>query len=260
MNFYLNEYSLCGQFATIEDFVTTEIGSIYRCIMLVKKGNLVIINSEKLKDAFITKEERLSDLGRIKQSEELLQLQLCLQEEAYSDRYWENSDQLQQDMDAIYVWNENDVSLTSMAEAAASDSPLLSCAREGLTDQKIRVQKKKRGVDNIYNEIQSIHTEQYLVEKYGENLALSRDDVLKIRYRGTRIDYTTIESEHGADQLEKNEYNSLIGTLDKFIGHESFNSIDLDDGLEYKKYSPSQSEWNRFSGGKYRNMQIIRRH
>lgn len=81
--------------------------------------------------------------------------------------------------------------------------------------------------------------------------------MLKIRYEGTRIDCTTLETEYGADILEKSEFNMLISTLDKLVEHESWESIGRDDGLEYKKYTPSPKN-NWFRDGKYKGKTIMK--
>ena len=96
------------------------------------------------------------------------------------------------------------------------------------------------------------------IENYGSRLGISRDDILIERYRGTRVDYSTIEREFGANSLEENEYNLVMGTLDKVVQHESFETMAKDDGLEYKKYTPKQKGKNWFSSAKYRNKCIMK--
>ena len=58
--------------------------------------------------------------------------------------------------------------------------------------------------------------------------------------------------------MEKEEYELLLGTLDKFVKHESWESIGLDDGLEYKKYTPSAKEEDWFRNSVYRDMTIMK--
>ena len=67
-----------------------------------------------------------------------------------------------------------------------------------------------------------------------------------------------LEKKSGPDQLEESEYKQLLGTLDKFVQHESWDTIDRDDGLEYKKYTPKNDEKNWFRGLKYSGQTIMK--
>lgn len=66
----------------------------------------------------------------------------------------------------------------------------------------------------------------------GERMGLERDECLKARYAGTRVDCSMLEKEYGAKYLEKDEYHLLLGTLDKLVKHESWETIALDTGME----------------------------
>lgn len=90
----------------------------------------------------------------------------------------------------------------------------------------------------------SIYSPGYLAQNHSKNLSIGRCEELKILYEGTRIDCSLLEAKSGQDFLEQHEYEQLKKTLDKFVRHESWESIDFDDGLEYKKYHGSgKSDW-----------------
>lgn len=50
----------------------------------------------------------------------------------------------------------------------------------------------------------------------------------------SRIDCSTIEDKYGADILEREEFDGPIKSLKKFVEHESWESIALDDGWNTK--------------------------
>ena len=76
----------------------------------------------------------------------------------------------------------------------------------------------------------------YLTDKFYKELKLSRLDLLKTQFNSTRIDCSILKTDCGVDELEDKEFDSLIGTLNKFVNHESWETIAIDDGLQYKKY------------------------
>lgn len=258
MEFILNEYSLNGQYPSVEEFIK-ELRNFVGCIRLIKKNpDIAISKISNFYDAKITQTERVCDLGKvISGDDELKSFQISLDSEIYDHPpYWDND--IRQNMDNMYWWNDQDVSLTSMAEAAVSESQLLSFRRDKLIDCEIQIlETDDKNVHKVYD-IDSVFSVRYLVNRYGSFIGLTKDEILKVRYQGTRVDYSSIESEYGADTLQTNEYRLLVGTLDKFVEHESFETIATDDGLEYKKYSPSQKKKDWFSSAKYRRVQIMK--
>ena len=257
MEFILNECSLIGQYSSMKEFVE-ELGNVVGCINIIRKNPVNTISKvTNFYEFKITQKEYMYDLKKlISNDDSLISFQLTLDKEVYDRPHWD--DECLQNLESSYWWNEQEISATGMAEAAASSSQLLSFNCKGLVDEKIEIQEiPQKGRKKLFN-VQSIFSVKYLIETYGSQLGIGRDDILKERYRGTRIDYSTIEEKFGVEELEEIEYLSVRRTLDKVVQHESFITIEQDDGLKYKKYKPSQKEKNWFSSAKYRNKCIMK--
>ena len=110
----------------------------------------------------------------------------------------------------------------------------------------------------LWNGVQSIYSPLYLVNSVGKQLKMNRDDILKIRYEGTRIDCSSIESKYGAEELDDSQFQQVISSMDKFANHETWADIEHDDGLEYKKYKPSSPKYDWYNGSMYKNKQIMK--
>lgn len=258
MQFFLNEESLKGQFKSLEDFVKNDLNDVCRCINLINKSsNQILTKISDFYKAPITNKECVADLRCIGCTDELLRLRQILDSEVYDEPYWDKED-IRQNLNSEYIWNDEDVTATSMAEAAENNSPLISFSREGLINKEIIICEMVQSKD--YH-IDSIHDDKYLIEKYSTIIELSRIDYLRIRYRGTRLNFSQFEEKYGTTELSSmtsNDFKILVNTFDKFVGHVSFESIGLDDGLEYKKYSPSQKYHNKFASAKYKNKVIMK--
>lgn len=256
MVFFLNEYSLNGQFETVDEFVNNELRGIVRCINLIKKNNIIAIaKTIDFCDSMITNECKLVDIDKKRYSDEMTKIRILFANEIYNGPFWD--DEFNQNIDALYYWNGKDVSATSMAEAAETNSPLLSFRREGLIDQDVEIEKVLNDINNTFV-VASAHSEKYLVEKFNNILKIDKLNLLKIMFRDTRLDFSQLEEKYGVDTLDEQEYELLKSTLVKFAAHESFNSIDLDDGLEYKKYTPNQKEKDWFASLKYKDKTIMK--
>lgn len=251
MDFILNERSLHGQFRSVDEFLKS-LGANLQCFKLVrsqKQGEI-----RKIADFYkckITEELGLGELRHYPRSDELSRFRIALDKEMRTEPYWDLEPV--HDYGISYWMGEEDMAATAVAEAAVRQESLLSFDSAVYSDRRLCI--KCDGDE--YNVI-SIYRPAYLAECFGEQMGLERDECLKARYAETRLDCTLLEKEHGAEYLEKEEYVLLLGTLDKFVRHESWESIGLDDGLEYKKYTPASDEEDWFRNSVYGNQTIMK--
>lgn len=251
MEFLLNEKSLCGQFEDVNSFLVS-LKPVISCIKLIHdKTDIPIYKTSNFYNCHVTKDETLCNLKHYECSDELLRFKSALDTEIYEKPHWDEEpvhDILQE-----FIWNGENVSVTSLAEAAVTGGALLSFALESFKDKKLTIQ---RGIDSYL--VDSIHTPQYLVQNHNGCLNINRKQILQIMYEDTRIDCSTMEDHYGADILENDEFEELIKSFNKFVEHESWESIALDDGLKYKKYTPKEKEKNWFRGVKYTGRNIMK--
>ena len=251
MDFILNERSLYGQFRSVDEFLKSLEANL-QCFKLVrsqKEGEI-----RKIADFYKCKITEELDLGALRQyprSDELSRFRIALDKEMRTEPYWDLEPM--HDYGISYWMGEEDMAATAVAEAAVRQEPLLSFDSAVYSDSRLCI---KCGGDE-YTVI-SVYRPACLAECFGEQMGLERDDCLKARYAGTRLDCTLLEKQYGAEYLEKAEYILLLGTLDKFVRHESWESIGLDDGLEYKKYTPSSDEEDWFRNSVYSNQTIMK--
>ncbi|EOS25619.1 hypothetical protein C806_01746 [Lachnospiraceae bacterium 3-1] len=250
MEFLLNERSLHGQFQSGDAFLES-LRPVIKCMEILQDcDEIAICKIQNFHECKITENDRLCDLKINGVSDELLRFKLFLDREVYEDPHWDQNPN--HDMSQKFIWEGEDVTATSLAEAAITENPLLSFASDRFSDCRLEIKNNKK---TYY--VDSVHTPRYLLEKYGNAINIERRHILLVRYEGTRIDCSRMEDAYGASILEKKEFEELLSTLDKFVNHESWESIGLDDGLEYKKYSPSSKD-NWFRGVKYRGKTIMK--
>jgi hypothetical protein len=228
MEFILNDESLCGQFDKVSDFLESLRQNI-KCFQIINNSEEnKIYKTFKFYENKVTKSDKLLDLKKYN-DDELVSFLIQLDEIIYENPYWDND--FKQDLSENYTYKDKDINCTSIAEAAENKIPLLSFRYEEFMDKELDVYKGKECI-----KIQSIYTPKYLTEKFGKELKMNRIDRLRTMYNNTRIDCSLLSQDCGINELEESEFELLIGTLDKFINHASWESIATDDGLEYKKY------------------------
>lgn len=249
MEFLLNEKSLCGQFDNVNSFLLT-LNPVIKCIELLHVNDIPIYKTVNFYESKITSNDRLCDLKKYELTEELLRLKLSLDREIYEKPQWDYDPV--HDISQEFMWNDENVSATSLAETAIRKGVLLSFCFEVFKDKMLNICDTR----NTYY-VDSVHTPLYLVEQYRKQIKIERKLQLKIKYENTRIDCSTLEEKYGVDTLEQYEFEEVIKSFNKFVEHESWKTIDVDDGLEYKKYTP-QGNKNWFIGRKYSGKTIMK--
>lgn len=255
MEFLLNERSLHGQFESTDDFLKS-LKPVMNCINIIRAySDMEIYKIRNFHECHITKEKKICDLKLCGNSDELLRLKLKLDQEIYQYPYWD--EEPIHDISLEFLWGEENITATSLAEAAVTGNSLLSFQSSKFQDCELKISSQENGNKNNYH-VFSVHTPKYLLKNFHKLILMDKKQMLIVRYEDTRIDCTTLEEEHGVSILEKDEFAELLSTLDKFVNHVSWESIGLDDGLEYKKYSPSSPKDNWFRSKKYEGKTIMK--
>lgn len=251
MEFLLNERSLHGQFHSVNDFLKS-LKPLIKCMEIIhhcsETGIYKISNFHECK---VTNNIKICDLKTSGMSDELLRFKLSLDREVYKEPFWDKIPA--HDIAQEFIWNGENVTATALAEAAVTQNTLLSFRSEQFCDCELIVDSC---IKTYF--VNSVHTPKYLLQQYCSVMNMDKKYLLLVRYEGTRLDCSTLEEEYGVAILEKNEFNELITTFDKFVNHISWESIGRDDGLEYKKYSPSSPKENWFRSVKYKGKTIMK--
>lgn len=251
MEFLLNERSLHGQFDNIEEFLTS-LRPVVKCMELIRDySDMRIYKIQNFYECRITTKEKICDLKKHSVSDELMRFQLSLDNEIYEEPHWDK-DPIH-DVSDVFTWEGEDVTATSLAEAAVTENSLLSFESDKFKDCVLLIENMEREY-----RVNSIYTPKYLLEQCEKNIEIDRRNMLSVRYDETRIDCSTLEEKYGVDFLEKHEFEMLVSSLDKFVQHHSWEDIDRDDGLQYKKYNPNSSKDNWFKGAKYKGRTIMK--
>jgi len=251
MEVLLNERSLYGQFQSVEEFLKT-LKPVVTCINILHDySDMHIWKTQDFHMCQVTRTERIHDLSKYSGMDELVRFQMSLDREIYDQPHWDLEPI--HDLNEEFKWREEDVTATALAEAAVTGNPLLSFAAQEFCDCELTINKGKEEY-----KVKSVHTPGYLIGEYRDYIHMPREEVLRIRYQRTRVDCSSLETKYGAGTLEREEFQALLSTLDKFVQHTSWESIALDDGLEYKKYKPATVKDDWFNNAKYKGKTIMK--
>lgn len=146
----------------MEEFVG-DLGNVVGCINIIRRNPVNTISKvNDFYNSMVTQQEHIYDLkNRISEDDELKSFQLSLDAEVYDRPYWD--DECVQNLESSYWWNDRNVSVTGMAEAAATSNQLLSFRMDGLVDRKIDIKEiTSDGKQNMFD-VDSVFSVKYLI-------------------------------------------------------------------------------------------------
>lgn len=251
---FINECSLQGQYDTLEEFINRNADFV-KCLNWLYKHNTTwkIYKKNNLYHSQVTKDHKFYDLRQIKiQTEKntkdilrkMKSLLLKLQEEP---PFW-NDEAVTQD--GTYYWNDEDISGTSIAEAAAQRAKMLSFYHPSYCDVLMSVKHETEEVT-----VSSISTYQWFVKELYDCKQIEPDVFLKLYFAGTRLNFSKLEAGYGLEGFEKSEIKDCMKTFERFVNHSTWADIYKDSALVYKDYSPSAKE-NWFRDSEFRDKKI----
>ena len=173
MEFLLNERSLYGQFNSMDDFLKS-LKPLVKCIKIIRNfSNMGIYKTCDFHECKITKDKKICDLNLNGMSDELMRFKLSLDQEIYNEPYWDREPV--HDVSQEFLWNNENFTSTSLAEAVITKNSLLSFQSENFNDCVLTIVNNKK---SYY--INSIHTPKYLLEQYGNILKTDKKHILLI--------------------------------------------------------------------------------
>ena len=247
---FLNELSLDGQFHSIDDFLSDSIPTM-KCLKYMDDNKRQISKCSQFYNCKITPEHTLHDLRGIK-SDKARKFKILLLKTTDTPPFWDIDENREQDDNVHYTMNSDNISGTSLAEAAESDGILISFYHKDYTDKILDIKKNDVETKNVI----SIFTPAYLAKKLWKDKEIQINDYLQMRYEGTRLNFSEFQTEYGFSGFEKDEICECMETFDKFIQLESWDAILHDTALHYKKYMPSSREYNWFKNTTYEGKSI----
>ena len=249
---YLNEMSLDGQFSSMEAFIDS-CDPMIKCLNFINKQNEKVYKHSTFYKQKITQKKTFNDLRGAK-GDKARKLKILLLSTTDNPPFWDEEDHFAQDLESTYIYNKQDVSATSVAEAAEERGMLLSFSHDQYRDCKVAVKKNDQHLADIH----SVYSTVYMSDRLLQKQEIEIHDYLKMKYEGTRLDFTSLEAGYGLENFEKSEIQDCLESFDRFVTHESWEDIAGDTGLYYKSYEPASKSDNWFHGAKYKDLDIYK--
>ncbi|MBM6855478.1 hypothetical protein H6B11_15200 [Mediterraneibacter glycyrrhizinilyticus] len=247
---YLNELSLDGQYDSMEEFFQAA-RPFMKCLKLISEKNCQIQKHSMLYSRKITKDKTLNDLRGMR-GDHVTRLKSLLLSVTDAPPFWDWKEEFAQDLTAEYICENEDVSATSLPEAAEDKGVLLSFPHKKYQDRVLRIVKNGQDIFSL----PAAATVSFMAKCLLDRDVVEFNEYLAARYAGTRLNFSMLEPEFGFDDFEKEEVDDCLRAFDKFVSIHTWDEIYQDQGLRYKKYSPGSDAYDWFRRAKYRGLSI----
>ena len=254
MEAFINEESLCNQYSSIEEFLEKS-EPLFRCLNYLlknKKEKVNILKHSELYEKEIADGMKFRELKTLPYNDKLTKMKSILLAITDNPPYWDwQYEQMVQDFNENYKFNDTDVTGTSIAEAAERKAILMNFFNEIYNDKILSVKKGKEEKN-----VESTYTYYYFLKVLLKRKIINTDEFVQIAYQNTRLDFSQFEEQYGFADFEKEEIQECIETFERFNEHLVWGDIYQDRALCYKSYKPNNKENDWFSETKYRDFSI----
>lgn len=254
MEIVLNEYSLDGQFETMDLFFDSLI-PIIKIHKLIKEADTVaLLRHHEMYQRLVTHDKTLHDVmvdNRSRTSDEIRVFKRMIRELTSEDPYWTTLPRHKaSDSYVNATYGSIPANGHGLAEACERDKVIVSFKHPAFEDDTIEILKNNKPII-----IMNFIDPSQLSELMHERGLVTPHLYCKYRFNSEKLCFDLLEEDHGFGLLTEGEERAFISSFKSF--HElSWDEILKSDGLEYKLYSPSRKEEDWFRRSQYTNKNI----
>lgn len=254
MDAFINEESLCSQHETIDDFLQKS-EPLFKCLNYIikqQKQSIKIYKHSELFNKEIIKGIKFSDLRALPYNDQITKMKSILLAITDNPPYWDlDYADIKQDFNKKYLFQEKDVTTTSIAEATERNGIIMNFFNEMYNDQILQIHKEEE-----LKLLQSTYSYKYFLKYLLDKEIITMDEFVQVAYKGTRLDFSEFDTKYGFYNFEKKEKEECIETFDRFVNHVGWGDIFQDRTFCYKSYKPNNKKNDWFSETKYNNIDI----
>lgn len=239
MEILINEMSLNGQFNNMEEFVDVSLNKFVKIYTLLDKHNIQPLKNYNFYDANITPNETFNFLLTLKDkngvSDEVRKFKR-IADKCINEPYWEID--LQHNPEDEFKWCNKIISNTSLAEAYARDSPLISFIPSLFNSNFIEITNNDIS-KKIVNFCDHLELAKHL---YSKN-KIAFHQLCNVIFKDSKLCFDKINIKQSFDLiLDKNDENEFLNSFN-FFNELNWNDILAQGGkgknktgLAYEKY------------------------
>lgn len=239
MEILINELSLYGQFNSIEEFVNISLSKFVRIYSFLEKQNIYPLKNYNFYNLNITQNETFTFLLTLKDkngvSDEVRKFKI-IADKCIAEPYWEND--IKHNPNDEFKWKNKIVSNTSLAEAYARDSSLISFIPSPFNTNSIEIIKS-----NISKNLMNFYDDLELTEHLYKNKKINFHQFCIVLFKDSKLCFDKVNKKESFDLIL--DENDEIEFLNSFKLFEKMNWTDIlgqggkgknKTGLAFEKY------------------------
>jgi hypothetical protein len=231
MEILINELSLCGQFATVDEFAEQALPSLLSVLKEINPANNQLFKKEDFYSSKVTTEFTLHDIfvGSLSRKYDEIRRFKSLLASLFENPFWEGD--MRQSADSKYIYKEKDIWGSSLAESCERDKVVLSFKHEDFTDKLLPVTKDTEviNIDNLFDK-------GHYLELCWQRDVITFEDYCIGKFKGGKLDFTQIDTREGFNLIVNEGDERLFFDGFRKFSELTWQQISVDDGLDYKEF------------------------
>lgn len=231
MEILINELSFCGQFASVDEFVEQALPPLIFVLKDINSSKDQLLKKDDFYLSSVTKQNTLYDVfvGTFSRQYDEIRRVKTLLVKLFEDPYWEKDQK--HSVNSKYIYNQNDVWGSSLAESCERDKVILSSMFANFNNRLLAVFKDAAvvSIDNLFDK-------GHYIELCWQRQTITFEEYCVTKFKGNKLDFSLIDTREGFNLIEQKDQNVFFDGFRKF-SELTWPQISLDDGLDFKDFN-----------------------
>jgi hypothetical protein len=230
MEILINELSLSGQFASAKQFVNEALPPLLSLLKEVDNTKNVLYKKYDFYDSRVTKQMSIHDIFKDAGSRQYDEIRRFKSQLAglFENPYWEDTQK--HSPDCSYFYKDKNVCGCSLAEACERDKIVVSFNHPDFSIRNLSVRKENEEIN-----LDNLFAKGHYTEIARQRGAIPFEEYCRKTFAGMKLDFSQIDGKEGFDLLKQEDEKLFFDGFRKFT-ELSWQQIEVDNGLDYKKY------------------------
>jgi hypothetical protein len=233
----INELSLSGQFASADHFINDALHPLTALLNEIDYTKDLLYKRYDFYNSLVTAKISIHHIlmGAIsRQYDEVRKFKSQLAG-LFENPYWE--DDPRHSTDSVYLFNGNDVSGQSIAEACERDKIVVSFMHPDFASLQLLILKEQAKI-----ELDNLFEKGHYTEAAWKRGVLTCEDYCTRKFSTGKLNFSKIDKKEGFALLKKEDEALFIDGFRKFTDL-TWPQINVDDALDYKEYKDSKGHF-----------------
>ncbi len=234
MEILINELSLCGQYATVDEFVKLALPPVLSVLKDINPTKDQLFKKNDFYLSSVTIRDTLYDIfvGTVSRKYDEIRRAKTLLVKLFENPYWEHDQK--HSVESTYQYKQTDIGGSSLAESCERDKVVLSFKHVDYVDRLLPISK-----DHEVLHIDNLFDKGHYLELCWQRKIIIFEEYCILKFKDSKLNFSQIDLKEGFKIISTTDQHLFFKAFRKF-SELPWQQISVDDGLDYKLFNNGQ--------------------